>query len=211
MLESIGKTEFKAESSAKWVDIYKHWTGSLRIQIQHDTIKDVTPEMMKWWFENLGKTVTWNGEEVSLYHLWHHRDHIAITPLTNPKNKTNKGFAVGAFSLIEEQFNDFHERISARVYTTKLDETEFTFLIKKWGLTVGDIKHYYSPSKDGIDFYAETLIGINIPLLGWVINWLVLPFIYSKQTAENWIRHNIEETGQSEKVIPYLYSSRNGD
>ena len=51
--------------------------------------------MMKWWFENLAGTTIWNGidfkgPEISFYHLWYHRDHIKINPLSNKEtNKTS--------------------------------------------------------------------------------------------------------------------------
>ena len=37
-------------------------------------------------------------------------------------------------------------------------------------------------------------------------NWLVLPFLYSRASGENWIRHNIEETGRTEDIAPVLYA-----
>lgn len=51
-------------------------TGQLELTIKHDTIKGVTPEMLRWWFETLGKTMVFNGKEYPRYLLWHPRDHI---------------------------------------------------------------------------------------------------------------------------------------
>lgn len=93
--------------------------------------------------------------------------------------------------------------------TTVLDETEFSFLIKAGSLTVGKINHYYEPTAEGITFYAETYMGVDIPVIGWLINWFLLPLVFSKKTAEHWIKHNIEETGQTEKVLPFLYNHYN--
>ena len=96
VLERIGHVNFKPETSAKWVAITCSWDGSIRVQIEHDNIKGVTPDMMRWWFENLDMTTKWNGvdfsgPEVSFYHLWHHRDHVAVTPLTTElNNKVNE-------------------------------------------------------------------------------------------------------------------------
>lgn len=214
-LENAGQLEFKAISSAKWTDITRSKDGTILVQIEHDNIKGVTPEMMRWWFENLGRTTTWNGvdfngPEVSFYHLWHHRDHIAVTPLTSgPNGETNHGFFPGAKSRIEEQFNDYNDKIHHVMLTTVLDDKEFTFLIKKWGMTVGRITHLYTPTTDGITFYAETEIGFRIPILKWILNWIFIPFAYSKSTAKHWIRHNIEETGRTEDVLPPLYAVRN--
>ena len=87
-LQRAGVTAFKPESSAKWVDVSRDWRGRLTVRIEHDTIRGVTPAMLRWWFENLGRSTTWDGDgftgpEVSFYHLWHHRDHIAVTPLAD--------------------------------------------------------------------------------------------------------------------------------
>jgi hypothetical protein len=203
--------EFKPESSAKWTDAYRSWNGIVHVKIEHDTVKGCTPAMMRWWFENLSGTTTWDGEafdgpEVSKYHLWHHRDHISVTPLTNgPSGKTNDGFLPGALSRIDEVFSDHHERVSAVVSTERLDDEEFTFTVRKYGFAVGKIIHLYSSEPGGLRFYAESQIGVRLPVLGWVLNWFVLPRIYSLRTADRWIRHNIEETGRSEVILPKLY------
>ena len=206
VLARRGKLEFKPVSSAKWVDIKRSWTGILRVRIEHDTVHGCTPEMIRWWFENLGKLTTWDGigfdgPPVLHYHLWHHRDHIAVRPL----DESDNGFAVGKYTQLSEQFNDFHETISSKVVTDRLDESEFNFSIKQLGITVCRVLHSYSPEKDGSQFYAETVVGSSIPVIGWFLNWFIFPLIFSSSTGENWIRHNIEETGRSESIIPPLY------
>lgn len=206
VLERRGQLGFKPVTSAKWVDIKRSWTGMLHVQIEHDTVHGCTPEMIRWWFENLGRKTTWdgvgfNGPPVSFYHLWHHRDHVAVTPLTGSET----GFVKGGRTRVTEQFNDFHEEINVDAVTDRLDDTEFTFSVKLLGMTVCQIVHLYSPEKDGSRFFAETIIGIDIPIIGWFFNWFIAPFIFSKSTGENWIRHNIEETGRSESIIPPLY------
>ncbi|WP_040785539.1 hypothetical protein [Nocardia pneumoniae] len=181
----------------------------MRVQIEHDTIRGVTPEMMRWWFENLAATTTWNGIDftgprISHYHLWHHRDHISVTPLSSGSaGGTNNGFAVGSSSRIDEQFNDFHDRIHATVLTTRLDDEEFNFDLRALGRTVGHITHRYHQERTGLRFYAETVIGIDSGPQR-ILN-LARPWAYSTRTAENWIRHNIEETGRSEHIIPILH------
>ncbi|KKO96926.1 hypothetical protein THAR02_10968 [Trichoderma harzianum] len=205
-LQRAGALSFKPVSSAKWVDIKRTWTGKLHVRIEHDTIKNCTPEMMRWWFENLGRSTNWDGVGfdgplISFYHLWHHRDHVSVTPISGSKT----GFAPGGSTRISEQFNDCHEKINIIAVTERLDNGEFTFITKRLGLTVCRIFHLYSAEENGLRFYAETVIGVDTPVFGWLINWLVVPFIYSKSTAERWIRHNIEETGRSECVIPSLY------
>lgn len=60
-LENAGKAAFKPESSAKWVDISRNWKGNVLVQIEHDNIKNTTPEMICWWFQNMAGSTTWNG------------------------------------------------------------------------------------------------------------------------------------------------------
>lgn len=214
VLKKIDKLPFKATSSAKWTDITRTKNGSILVQIEHDDAKGVTPEMLKWWFEHLSCTTTWNGEdfsgsEVTLYHLWHHRDHVAVTPLTDaPDGRKNTGFCEGADSQIHERFNEFHDHIHFTMHTTKLDEHEFTFQIMAGGVAAGHIKHTYEAIEDGCTFYAETRVGMDTPIIGWLFNHTILPLIYSKRSGENWIRHNIEETGRTQDILPILYENR---
>lgn len=62
-LETAGRLPFKERSSAKWADISRFWDGTVLVQIEHDNVKDVTPEMIRWWFENLARTTNWNGSD----------------------------------------------------------------------------------------------------------------------------------------------------
>lgn len=206
-LKRAGLLGFKPVSSAKWTNIKRDWTGKLYIQIEHDSIKGCSPEMMRWWFENLGKTTNWDGvgfdgPEASFYHLWHHKDHVAVTPLT----KSSSGFSNGGRTRIQEQFNDYCEQIYVDTTTDRLDNEEFTFTVRIMGVVICRIFHFYSPDQDGLQFYAETQVGMETPVFGWLFNWIILPFIYSKKTGEHWVRHNIEETGQSEGLIATLYN-----
>ncbi|MEH3130146.1 MAG: hypothetical protein PGN27_09340 [Mycolicibacterium neoaurum] len=207
-LERAGTLAFKPVSSAQWVNVQTLRSGAIRVQIEHDTLRGVTPQMMRWWFENLAGSTTWNGvdftgPQVSHYHLWHHRDHIAVTPRSST-SAPGAEITVGTTFTIDEIFNDFHDRIHATVTTTRLDEEEFTFDIIKAGVRVGRIVHLYGPVPGGLRFYAETTIGFDsgparIANVG-------RPLFYSARTAENWIQHNIEETGRSEDILPQLYS-----
>lgn len=90
--------------------------------------------------------------------------------------------------------------------TTVLNDNEFTFDIIMFGMRCGHITHLYEKVENGCSFYAETEIGFKTPIIGWLFNWLILPFIYNKKTAEHWVKHNIEETGRTEDVLPIIYA-----
>uniref|UniRef100_A0A060SXU3 ARAD1A15004p n=1 Tax=Blastobotrys adeninivorans TaxID=409370 RepID=A0A060SXU3_BLAAD len=60
-LQRAGALSFKPVSSAKWVDIERTWTGKLHVRIEHDKVNNCTPGMIRWWFENLGRSTNWDG------------------------------------------------------------------------------------------------------------------------------------------------------
>lgn len=213
-LQRAGKLPFKPESSAKWANVSVDGRGALLVQIEHDDLAGVTPAMLKWWFENLAGTTTWNGVDFSgpdilNYHLWHHRDHIRITPESDaPDGTSNLGFRVGARSRIDEQFNDYRDRIHQVMLTTVLDESEFTFFILGPGdRPAGRITHRYAPVPGGVSFYAETSVDFDVPLIGPLLNRALVPKVFSRETADHWIRHNIEETGRTQDILPVLYAA----
>lgn len=213
-LANAGTLAFKPVSSAKWTHVQVLPNGGLRVQIEHDDLKGVTPEMLQWWFENLAGTTTWNGRdftgpEIHHYHLWHHRDHIRITPLTDaPDGGRNNAFRVGALSQIDEQFNDYRDRVHQVMRTTRLDTSEFNFdILGPGGRPAGKILHRYAPVPGGVSFYAETLVDFNVPVFGGLINRLLRPVVFSNATADHWIYHNIEETGRTQDILPTLYAA----
>lgn len=171
-----GHPDFKTVGSAKWVDIRRSWDGRVLVQIEHDTMAGVEPQMVCWWFRNQTRTTTWNGvdfsgPEIPVYHLWHHRDHIAVTPLTDgPDGTINHGFLEGADTRIEERFNETRFYVHTRMHTTVLNDREFTFQIMFCGIPFGHITHLYAPEEGGCSFYAETEMGCRVPVIGWLVN-----------------------------------------
>ena len=217
ILQRAGKLAFKPESSAKWTNVSVDSRGALLVQIEHDDLAGVTPAMLKWWFENLAGSTTWNGVDFSgpetlYYHLWHHRDHIRITPISDaPDGSKNNGFRVGALSRIDEQFNDYRERIHQVMHTTVLNEQEFTFNIMGPGdRPAGRITHRITPVPGGVSFYAETAVDFEVPLIGSLMNRTIGPKVFSRDTADHWIKHNIEETGRTQDILPVLYAAAHG-
>ena len=67
-------------------------------------------------------------------------------------------------------FNDFHEMINVYSVTDRLDETEFTFSVRILGMVVCHIIHFYEPEKDGSQFFADTVVGSEISVIGWTFN-----------------------------------------
>lgn len=207
-----GVPDFKRQSSAKWADYTRLEHGGVLACVQHDNIKGCTPEMIKWFFEHLGCCTTWNGvdftgPEISLYHLWHHRDHVAVTPLTSSPEKENLGFQQGSRSRIHELTNEVNDVIYFEMETVCLDEHEFTFHVMFGNRATGHVKHIYEPAGNGDStFYAETKLLVENG--GAFFNKILIPRFYSKQAGVNWIHHNIQETGRMQDILPVLYTNQ---
>ena len=148
-----------------------------------------------------------SGPQVSINHLWHHRDHVAVTPLTSVGGKKNLGFQVRARTRIHELTNEVNDVIYFEMQTVRLDNREFTFKIMMGNTPVGRLRHLYTPTPDGgSTFYAETQIGLETD--NPIINRRLAPRLYNKQSALEWTRHNIQETGRLQDILPVLYANR---
>jgi hypothetical protein len=50
--------------------------GRMVMSIQHDLLKGITPEMVAWWFGNIGGDMEVAGLRLNRYLVWHPFDHI---------------------------------------------------------------------------------------------------------------------------------------
>lgn len=65
----------------------------------------------------------------------------------------------------------------------------------------------YTPTPNGgSTFYAETQIGLETD--NPFINRRLAPRLYNKQSALEWTRHNIQETGRLQDILPVLYANQ---
>lgn len=213
-LYRAGKKHFRMDDTAKWIDFTVQDNGIMLAQCMHDDLHGVTPAMIQWFFEHLACCTRWNGQDfsgpqISLYHLWHHRDHVAVTPLTDgPDGQKNMGFLEGAMSRIHELTNEVNDVVYYEMETICLNDHEFTFNVMKDGKATGHVKHVYQalPDGSGSTFYTETKVGMEEGSGSALFNKMVVPHLYSKEQGLQWIHHNIQESGRLEDVAPILYA-----
>ena len=74
-----------------------------------------------------------------------------------------------------------------------------------FGLKVGHLLHFYREIDGGVLYETEMEIKCRAPLIGKLLTWLACRFFATEPKIRAWIRHNIEECGESEKFIPQLY------
>ena len=181
--------------------------GRLRAWIEHDAMKGVTPEMLRWWFENIDGWTRYNGRDftgpsVPVYRYWHPFDHIAV----RWRRRVYVRGRLGPGSVIEihEDIGGKHP-VRARARVTRFDDEAFNFDLLLGGLIrVGSLDHLYAEVEGGSSFYTEARIGVNVPVIGPLLNW-VIRRQFTEELLRDWIVHNIEESGETEKFVPALF------
>lgn len=180
--------------------------GRVRFGIIHDVIRDVTPEMIVWWFNNMNGDVEINGRSIPRYRAWHPIDHVAIEYRQPAHDGANMG--PGSSMRIREFFQakpEYAVDVVDRV--TRLDPGGFVHVHERAGVEVARMEYTFK-RVDGGTLYENCLIaGIRTPVLRLPFNAWVRPLVLSDDMGRAWLRHNIEEVGNWEFFLPDLYDN----
>ncbi|WP_178359163.1 hypothetical protein [Mycolicibacterium hippocampi] len=177
--------------------------GRRRITIDHRPLAGVTPAMLLDWFRHLGDTMIYGGKTVDRYHAWHPVDHIRWE-LWRPA--PTGGAAEGARFHMVEAFGARPEYLSDEVARVeKLDRTGIRLVLRMAGIPVFQLEHTWSAGDDGAHYVTVMDLGARSPLLG-PINRLIRRR-FPDHKAHAWVKHNVEEVGQLEYLLPQLTAS----
>lgn len=175
-----------------------------RVSIVHRPLAGITPAMLLDWFEHLGGTMSYGGEIIDRYLAWHPIDHI-LWELARPA--PGGGAAEGARFRIVEAFGgrpEFKIDIIDRV--EKLDETGIRLVTRIAGVDVIRLEHIWSPGSEGAHYVTVMDLGTRSAVLA-PVNRMVsrrMPDVM----VHAWVKHNIEEVGQLEHLLPQLHPSK---
>ena len=171
-----------------------------RITIDHRPLAGVTPDMLLEWFTHLDGTIEYGGEVIDRYLAWHPIDHIKWE-LARPA--PTGGAGEGAWFHIVEQFGgnpDYRIDIIDRV--EKLDETGLRLVQRVAGIPVFQLEHTWSACSAGVHYISVMDIGPRAAILSLGNRYAKHRF--PEPMARAWVRHNIEEVGQLEHLLPPL-------
>ena len=139
--------------------------GRIQATVEHETLRGVSIEMLRWWWENIDGTTTWNrngfeGPPVPVYRYWHPFDHVRTT-WVRKKYGPDGRLAAGSMIRIEEILGGrFPVQIGARV--TRLDDSAFDFEVRFAGVVRGGVlDHRYEPTGDGCSFVTRLTLGVK--------------------------------------------------
>jgi hypothetical protein len=180
-----------------------HAHGRRRITIDHRPLAGVTPAMLLDWFTHLDGTIRYGDHVIDRYLAWHPIDHIDwALALPAPTG----GAAEGARFRMVEAFGGRPEyKIDEIARVEKLDETGIRLVKRIAGIPVFQLEHTWSAGSDGAHYVTVMDLGVRSALLAAVNHVVRRRFPDDKLHA--WVRHNIEEVGQLEYLLPQLETS----
>ncbi len=178
--------------------------GKLELNIEHEIIAGVTPDMLVWWMQNFPeRTIEVNNKEVPWYWLWHPVDHIKVIVKKEGDNG-ERGIATGAKVEIHEYFGDTYHKFTPRI--EKLNTEGLHLTMCRGGIKIGDLKHRFYKTEQGTRYVSTLVVGADAPVAKYIFNYLVRPLVFSDEVAKAWFRHNVEEVGNFQFFLPALYA-----
>ena len=171
-----------------------------RVTIDHRPLADVTPAMLLDWFTHLGGTICYGGKIIDRYLAWHPIDHVKWE-LARPA--PGGGAAEGARFHMVEAFGGRPEYLVDEVARVeKLDETGIRLVQRVASAVVFQLEHTWSLGSDGTHYVSVLDVGVRSALLAPVNRVVCRRF--PDHMVRAWVRHNIEEVGQLEYLLPGL-------
>lgn len=182
-------------------------TGQLQLTIEHDTVRGVTPQMLRWWLENLTGTMTYQGVTYPRYLLWHPRDHIRLE-VAAPSSSGSTG--QGALWRIVEAFAaDPAFYVDATVLVEKLDDEGLSLVRRQRAGELFRLEHRFATVAGGASYRSRMVVGTDGGMVvRSVFNHLVRPMVFPDEMAAAWLTHNVEEVSMLEHILPALYAGR---
>jgi hypothetical protein len=180
--------------------------GRMVMTIDHEMLAGLTPNMVEWWFRNIGGDMEVEGQVLNRYLVWHPFDHIRWE-LTN--SLPGGGVGVGSrFRIVEAFAADPRFYVDIVDTVIKLDATGITLVNRDIaGIEITRLNHEFIPAAGGTLYRSTLIVGIGLPLLCHVVNPLIRRFVFSEAMGRAWLRHNVEEVGLLEHIVPALFAA----
>ncbi len=180
--------------------------GRLVMRIRHQTLRGITPRQLEWWFRNIGGDIAIGGVTTTRYRAWHPFDHIHWA-LARPA--PGGGAGVGALFHIVEAFGaDPAMLIDVVEEVARLDESGITLVNRRAGIELSRLSHDFVAAPEGTDYISCLTVGTALRPLSAILNPVIRRFVFTKAMGHAWLRHNVEEVGLLEHLLPLLDAPR---
>jgi len=178
--------------------------GRLRCSIVHEVLRDVTPEMIVWWFKHMEGDVEIEGQRIPRYRAWHPIDHVRVRYPRLADDGSNMG--PGSQIHIQECFGgEPRFRVDVVDDVLRLDVGGFVHVHRRAGLEVARMEYTFERVPGGTRYRNSLCVGTQAPIVRYPINRLLRPRLMPDAMCRRWLRHNVEEVGNFEFFLPALY------
>jgi hypothetical protein len=175
-----------------------------RMTIDHQPLRGVTPDMLLWWFQNIGGTMQYAGKELPNYHAWHPIDHIQwelARPAPGGGAREGARYRiVEAFQGRPEYYVDTIDRVE------KLDGTGIRLVRRFAGVQVLQLSHTWSAASDSTHYVSVLEIGA-LARVFTPVNRYLNQRVFPEAMARAWLLHNVQEVGLLEQLLPTAYAT----
>lgn len=176
----------------------------VRLTIDHEPLAGVTPEMLLWWFRNIGGSMEYAGGVHARYRVWHPLDHVDWRlDRAAPDGTVAEG---ARFRIVEVLGRDPRFAIDSVERVEKLDLTGIRLVFRVLGVQFFQLEHVWSRAAGATHYTSIMDIGARSPLATPITGYLRRRvFVPGMERA--WLRHNVEEVGYLEHFLPGLYAA----
>jgi hypothetical protein len=175
----------------------------MNMHINHDLLKGISPEMVAWWFGNIAGDMDVDGTILNKYLVWHPFDHIHWQ-LAQP-GPDDRASAGAKFRIVEAFGRDLKFYVDVIDTVTRLDATGITLVAYKAGLAVSRLNHDFIAVEGGTQYVSTLTVGTDVVGLRAVLNPFIQAAVFTEAMGYAWLRHNVEEVGLLENIIPKIY------
>lgn len=172
--------------------------------IRHAPLRGVTPEMLAWWFRNIEGTIDVDGVRYDRYLIWHPYDHIHYATTRQPDGSVGAGVK---FTIVEAFGRDPSLSVKTVDRVDLLDESGLRLSTRFGGIEVFSLHHRFTGDGDATQYDSTMLVGVP-GRFGTALNPVLQRLVFGKRHGHAWIRHNVEEVGLLEHLLPRLYEER---
>ena len=160
--------------------------------------------MLAWWFANIDGEIELDGKTYPRYLIWHPYDHISYSSTRLPDGSVGPGVR---FTIVEAFAADRSLLVRTRDHVDLLDETGLRLSARAAGLEFFSLHHRFTEEGSGTQYDSTMIVGLP-GTLGRLVNPLVSRRVFNERHGQAWLKHNIEEVGLLDHLVPRLYKER---
>lgn len=181
--------------------------GRTLFEVDHPPVRDVTAEMLTWWYGIYADlTLEIDEDSYPAFLVSHPLDHISL----NSEKAVPEGpLQAGDVLNIKEAYQRNPKfSLDERLEVVALEEHRFALKATRRGVTVADLEFRFEDGPDGAKFTNHLTVGVESGWLKPLVNRVMIPWLYYEDKNYAWVLHTVEEIGNFENFLPEIFARR---